>query len=156
MRDLIRPGLFLIARLGLLLSISAWILSQGYCLQIVVNPGGKATAIVIEHRGVFLGVGIFGGMPTELIRIGYAFEHAFNEVFDPEFARSINPATNPEQTYKFSKIPGLLLFWFGPMSFLLLVIPHWLIVLCCAIFYGAVKLVYRNTVTNTETASSCD
>ncbi|MFY9253292.1 MAG: hypothetical protein WAO83_07545 [Fuerstiella sp.] len=152
MKDLIRPGLFLIARLSLLHSVSAWILSQGYFLQIVVNPGVKETAFVIERRGVFLGVGVVGKRPPKLIYFGYAFEHAFNEVFDPEFGRSIHIATPPEKTYKFGKIAGLFLLWFGPMSLLLLVIPHWLIVLCSTSFYGVLKLVYRNTVTNTEIA----
>ena len=151
MRDVIRPGLFLIARLGLFLSVSAWISSQWYFLQIVVNPGVKATAFVIEKRGVFLGVGVVGGRPPKLIYVGDAsVPNAYHEVFDREFGRSIQIATRPEQTYKFGKIAGLFLFWFGPMSLLLLVIPHWLIVLCCAIFYGVLKLVYRNTATTSE------
>ena len=139
MRDLIRPGLFVIVRLGLLLSTSAWIFSQGYFMGIVAKPGMTAMIVIVDGRGMRFGR-VFWGPDDNKVQVGMA-----SDLDESSNVQKLNPA------FMMSMGPRQKWFWFGCMFELLLVIPHWLIVLCFAIFYGTVKIVYRITAATSDT-----
>ena len=130
MRELIRPGLFSVARLGLLLSVFAWIIGQFWLMQIgPLQSVDRGIVIVLPPRPT----------ATWMPRVAPHAESRFlNMVFNPQqLAESVS------DTFEVHQVPGAaFVVERSAATAYLLAIRHWLIVGLFAVFYATLKCAY--------------
>jgi cbb3-type cytochrome oxidase subunit 3 len=145
MRDLIRPTLFILARLGLFLAVVAWIVGQWWQVTCALPVSSDGVAVWICARGWVLEYGEFAS-ESEL-RFDFRPEYGQLDglVFGEEFKFSENAFGNKALAEvadsRSVNVAGVV---FGQSWGITdLAIRHWLIVTFFALFYGVLKWVYR-------------
>ncbi len=138
MRELIRPGLFWVARLGLFLAVVAWVTSLSWSCMLQV-PGVRAELIshglIFSHHPAFNARSL-GVNPSE-------GEWIFNDWlfgYNVKFFQAYSPFSAHEPPYRWG-IPGLTRAHSSGTQ--IIAVSHWLIVTTFATFYGVLKFVYR-------------
>ncbi|MEO2019971.1 MAG: hypothetical protein ABGZ53_37025 [Fuerstiella sp.] len=132
MRSLIRPTLFLVARVGLVLSVGFWIVGQWW--EVLVQMSLAAGAI---HKEGWVCAAIYPGPAGWVV--------STNEADNGESAAwlfqypSFDRATGEPSGFSFI---GLTALHF-PHMFATVALRHWLTTTFFALFYGVLKWVYR-------------
>jgi len=122
MRSLIRPALFMVARIGLVLSVVGWVAEQ---------RDDQWLVWILEHNTT-----AFSGSIT-VASAGY-------EIFAVATYQFPNVPIIDMSIYDGQRLwngGGLFIERFGPV--MVITIRHWLIVTFFALFYGVLKWVYR-------------
>ena len=127
MRSLIRPALFAVARLGLFLSVVAWVVGHWWEVEIA-GLCGSATMTWPGHLISFHTEGWYPFEVTCTERPQIKSWQSFGESFDLFEERCALPGVGfmPQST----SVMGMLS------------IRHWLVVTIFAVFYGVLKWVY--------------
>ena len=126
MRELIRPALFLVARVGLFLGVVAWVVGQTW-QGVGFTPGCGA---IVDQHGVIVGI----NTPSDR---GWGGEEISGTMLVKEFL-SVRDT-----------LPGTRYWGFGAFAVLqetgsvIIAFRHWLIITIFALFYGVLKWVYR-------------
>lgn len=129
MRPLVRPFLFAVARLGLFLSVTAWIVGQWWLFC------GVAQVNVTHVAGLILHPNKFDLFLTD--NIGLA---------NPFYVNSVSVGGKGAELASLDMFMVLHSIGQDATS-----IPHWLIVTMCGVFYGILKWVYRKKSSESET-----
>ena len=144
MRNLIRPGMFLIVRLGLFLSIAVWVLSQSWA---GFGRAGTST-ITIVPLGVVLtfnesASGTLAGSVRRLDNLNVWGNWSTN----PRFNGAFYAKPNTYYSTGFA-LPGLVYIDLPYRT--RIAIHHWLIVVLFTLSYCCLKFVYRKTTTESD------
>ena len=135
MRSLIRPTLFMVARIGLVLSVVGWVASQWYSIESFGGFTAASAFCVTGKSGIIVGFTNFKvswrfDVSEGQSRPMWAFDYS-----EPEFSGL------REQVSLVEPVSGLVLILdkYGVS----VAFRHWLVVTFCALFYGMLKWVYR-------------
>jgi hypothetical protein len=144
MRSLIRPALFMVARIGLVLSVVAWIVGQ-WTLIAANSHSGRAGGftVLLMDEGVVVALGNpsvskLTFEPHVIVYGNTADDSWFRLLFAPlDELRDKSPAV-----MYLNRVPGMTLVLF-PSTAAIIAIRHWLIITFFALFYGVLKWLYR-------------
>ena len=131
MRPLIRPTLFAIARLGLFLSVAAWVVGQFFYIRI-------ASGVVI-HKGIIVVSPELRHVLEFEVSRRQEIEPAISEFFEPDYVRSTYPGSVHVRS-----MPGVVyLMPIPPVDFGAIAVRHWLMVTVFIAFNLILHFIYR-------------
>ena len=138
MRSLIRPMLFMVARLGLFFALVAWIASQWWSVDAQVGPDDLCLTLVVLPD--FVGGGIESNVRSNRIEVesveaGKGPPSIFNQDF-------IQRKRQQPGCFAILLPPGVIL-GYDTSRGIAVAIRHWINVTLFALFYGVLKWVYR-------------
>ena len=123
MRDLIKPTLFIVARLGLLLAVVAWIIGQWWMVKV-------SSQVEMSRRGwQYCNV-----LPMEA-RFSIWRKTEWHNL-DVSITDFLSETPRTDVSFR-----GIEFRQYSAVRYLR--VPHWLIVTIFALFYGVLKWVYR-------------
>ena len=136
MRGLFRPALFWVARIGLVLAVLAWIITQKWSLQVSesqIVDRGVVTVLPWSARHV-TSFGIGPRQDSRFLRVAFGEEQPPQPPGD-----KVSPFTKIVAFAGFRAVSET-----RPRSTAMMIsIRHWLVVATFALFYVVLKWVYR-------------
>ncbi|MCP4781976.1 MAG: hypothetical protein GY903_05510 [Fuerstiella sp.] len=142
MRSLIRPALFMVARIGLVLSVVMWGVGQRMGVEASAKFANTRATYVFGDVGVVADVALFDTAPSRFHVTEYAVKEGYSPMkfFDSEILDEIE--SRPTFSV-FRSVPGITIITLPAFSTTCVLFHHWLTVTFFAVFYGVLKWVYR-------------